>query len=270
MKNSTQKIQWWWLSGQATLNPPGRVELGDGLWFDANNLNSLTLSGSQVQSWSSAGGQTFTATPQAGEEPLLVDNQINDLPIVRFDGTEALSGALSVPFTPREGFVVVKHNRTGVFDRIFAFGTGTTTLLEYISSSVDDEAYKIQNNNSSEQLFQSSIALNQEEFNILGVVLQITLDGSVTSQQRFNTEVVASQNSITPTIADVFNIAQNQTGGGKGQYDIAEIIIYDRVLTNSERSSVQNYIINKYFPTAILTPSGSPLLDPNKNIVLMP
>lgn len=148
------------------------VDLGNGLWFKADDTNALTLNGSnQVTSWSSSGGQTVSLTPAIGEEPTLVANQINGFRVIRADGTDGLSANLPTNFKPKEFFAVVKHNRIGVFDAVFSFGDTQNDLL-LTSSSVDAEAYKLESPSS--QVFQSGITLDQTEFNILGGSIQNT------------------------------------------------------------------------------------------------
>jgi len=238
------------------------VPLGNSLLLESDK--NVEENGS-ITSWATSGGQQVSLSPTIGGGLTLIQNQINGFPVVRGDGTDGLSVNLPIPFEPKEFFVVAKHNRVGsFFDRVFAFASGSVRGIEITSSSSSQEAYKLQSNNSSDQIFQVGFALQQDVFNLLGGEIE-SLNKEVRSTLRFNTLEVANGN-ISNFLSDSVHIMERSDDLGQSPYDIAFLLFADRVLSQSERLKIQNYILNKYFPTAQRNLDGSPILDSNKNL----
>jgi hypothetical protein len=239
--------------------PAGIIE-GLQLWFKADDTSKVDTSGGKIMSWQSSGGQSAVLTSSGGQELSYINEGINGRPVARGFGSQSMSTTISA-FAPKQFFVVAKHNTIGNFQWVFSFGS-VQNDTSFLSSSIDTEAFKLETNNGAQQLFQSTIDLNQSEFNILGGEIN-----SASSQLQFNTETV-----VTGTLANVdsskFNLLQSFDGGGRGEYDIAEVIIYDRVVTASEQKVVEEYLLNKYFSMAIYNNNNNVLLDNNYNILI--
>ena len=227
------------------------------VWLKAGDW---TASGGKVSEWTNRGEDTIHITQtQADQQPTIVANQINGLPTLRFDGTnDSLSFPLSVngltgmtialvslanadedgggsqaehaaifwDETTGWGTVYVSPFQTNVKAR---FGTtATTTRMSYTRENIQDKQ-----------------------------TMTLAIKGGTNDSLYVNGEEVIS-------LASQGAIAGCQDTGylGKGLKDtllsdtyfsgeIAEVLIYSRALSASERLSLEAYLREKYFPPEV-------------------
>ena len=95
-----------------TVNGGGSGSLPSGslsLWLKADT--GVTTSGSSVTQWNDQSGSGNNVTPQNGNDPTLVSNVINSLPVIRFNGT---SNNLGSPVQhPAVGYLLLLRRRAG-------------------------------------------------------------------------------------------------------------------------------------------------------------
>lgn len=237
---------------------PGGVTDGLQLWFNSSDSSNLNIISGRVTSWLSSGGQNVSLTSTSGDEPYYIDNVLNGMPVIRGLGAEFMTVNM-VSFIPKQFFVVAKHNNINTSEWIFSFGS-TQNDLSLVSSTFNDEGYILETNNSAQQIKQNTTILPQEEFNIIAGEVN-----SSASQLQFNTSIIAN-GTLNNISSSRMNLFRSYDGTGVGRYDIAEIIVYNRVLDHNEQNIIEMYLLNKYFPGALYDKLDI-LLDFNYNLL---
>lgn len=179
------------------------------LWLKAD---SLALSdGDFVGTWedSSAAGND-ASNGFAGTIPTYQTNELNGLPVVRFDGSDNLTTASITAITAWSIFFVVKSAGTGTA-YLLAAGSDTTAIIH------------------------GFVGGKWEYFNS-----PRTQIGDISTT---NFQVITSVNGGTAT--GVWFIGQ-ASAGSVWAGDVAEIIAYNTALSGGDQTSVQNYLAAKY------------------------
>lgn len=196
------------------------------LWLDASQITGLG-DGDPVATWPDESGNGNNATqPSSGARPTYQTNEINGLPIIRFDGVDdELSFILTTP-QPFTMFFVAKEITPA------ASGYGIPAWrMGYDSAS---------------QLFL---------YGNTGFALPCTRD---TSPHLFGGKASAGNGQMyfdggglggtSPTDAAWSGTSYLCSNGAGGfyQWDMAEFIIYDSALSDVDRQAVENYLAAKY------------------------
>ena len=190
-----------------------------------------------------------------GSQPVVVAGQLNGQPVVRFDAT-AGPQALQLPAgfmgsaTAAEVFVVLKAaaNNPGASRVLWTIGTnGYGSPYPYFDGTVIDSFASTTDHSVSNP----SAPLDQ--FNLYNVASQA---GAWVAQ--LNGNIILSDTVNTVAFASVPLLGG---GGTTWSGDIAELIIYDHVLTADERAAVNGYLIRKY--ALPILPYSLATSDPN-------
>lgn len=211
------------------------------LWLKADA--GVTKDGSDnVASWADQSSNAHHADQSlAASKPLWVDNIINGKPVIRFDGnsdlmTTDMTGPGGSEFT---FFVVAKSNGQSIIG--YSGGAGYI-LYSYANPdnfviSNDGGTYGGLNSGTNNPLnFQLSCARYKAN----------TANGM---QTFVNGALLAQRTSADILLPNVPLQLGSYPGGGANEVikgDVAEIIIYNRALTDSEREQVENYLTQKY------------------------
>ena len=224
------------------------------VWMRADAGITLNGTSSSVSAWSDQSGNgNDAAQASSGNMPTLTANSLNGLPSVHFDGS---SGYLNLPnfasgFTAGEMFVVL---RTGSYN-----GSTTAGFIQMGNTSGTGASYPsggqvIDNFGSSSLYYTGTVPIDLTQWHLYDVSSQP--GGWV---NRFNSVVnyISATNVVGfPTSPDIGLSGSNYFNG-----DIAEILIYNRTLSNRERREVQHYLANRYnqfvFETGVPGSSGS-------------
>jgi hypothetical protein len=185
-----------------------------------------------------------------GEEsakPLIVANQINGRPIARFDGSNDMMSLPNVMSgaTAGEIIAVLKvPEPTTRINALWHFGTGNGSLY-YAGSRYDDFGSSNGSN------FSAPPAASLSQFHYYNVSMNSglwieRLNGL--ERQRRTGQTLAFRSD--PLIGKRGNASEYLKG------DIAEILVYDRALTDAERESANRYLTAKYAPPAIPVPAA--------------
>jgi hypothetical protein len=213
-----------------------------GVVKDINNL---------VNTWADGSGYTNTAIQTIpAYQPVYIDNAINGKPTLRFDGTDdrinitSLTGTIN-PYT----FIMVirptgliNHNQsigaTGGWSQFQFHGAANGTVYCGTSASARLTAPAKTMTDSTTQLFSFSFT------------------GTTTSSKLYRNGISVASGTLsqTPAAWTGFIIGGTSTNTIKG--DVPEIIIYNRVLSDTERTTVELYLLNKY---GIITQSSIPI-----------
>ena len=211
------------------------------LWLKAEA--GVTKDGANnVSAWADQSGNAHHADQSTpASKPLWVDNVLNGKPVIRFDGnsdlmTTDITGPGGTEFT---FFVVAKSNG----QRILSFNDNTGYVLysyanpnNLIISNDGGSGGGINSGTNNPVNFQFACARYKAN-TING--LQTFVNGALVAQR-------SSANIVLPVAPLQLG---SYPGGGTGELingDVAEIIIYNRSLTDIEKEQVENYLSQKY------------------------
>lgn len=208
------------------------------LWLDASQL--ALADNAQVASWTDLSGNGYNAT-QATEakRPTFKTGIQNGLPIIRFDGlddflqTAAFLAALSQPNTI---FIVFISNRTGDPGEVICDGIVGTSRHMFGSSSL--AAGKQWSTFAGIQLWAASVYDNAPH------VASLFFNTTAALARLDGTQIISGDNG-TQTLTGV-TLGCAATEVAYGATDIAEYILYDRLITTGERDRVETYLSRKW------------------------
>lgn len=181
-------------------------------------------------------------------KPLLINNSINGLPVIRFDGINdymdfdtsilRIDGVFSY-------FFICRNTKTTTNSTIFTqylSGQNGRTLLAFNFSGIGNVTHiTIPGTSSTQSFLTDDYALISATNNGLNDGLKLYLNSSI--------ETIGSGVSTL----DVNSQIGGQQFGYYFQGDIAEIICYDTVLNNYDRQLVYQYLRHKYAPPVNLS-----------------
>jgi len=228
----------------------GYLPSGLAMWLDSTDLSTITLSeGNVVDQWSDKSGNERNATASGSARPTYVTNSLDGKPVIQFNGSSNFFS----------------------FDGTFLAETNYSIFAVERRSSGKSNNYYIGAND--------SITLNHNLF--LGYRLNARSAFSQTSNgwdtpiasfstaiprvnsYRFSSSIGKNLhiNGVSQTLSAVLggtpDITANLLSNNNAQIgrnltssyyfgDIAEIIMYDRYLSDSEKSIVETYLMGKY------------------------
>ncbi len=202
------------------------VTSGLQLWLDADYLRGAA-DGATVSTWTDLSGNSQHATQGTGTlQPLFFANQLNGNPVVRFDGTDDRMDGPGVNLTARTIFVVSKLDASaaglaGVFAQKGADAWNIRALTPTTWNAPGNAA-------------------NSADFSYNGLSYVNGSAGFTHDNQYHILENVAVGSG-----AIQYRLSQDfMSRYFKG--DLAEVLIYNRVLTAVERGEVGYYLRQKY------------------------
>ena len=228
---------------------------GLALWLKADA--GVTLAGSNVTAWAdqSENGENATTENGGADSPIFVSSAQNSKPAIQFNNSD-LNGTsfmriASPAFNLKNStaFFVAKQINQLVFARLFAFlsldGDDYATndgMAVLYNNFADPRQFQIESNFGS--AFEN--ASNYEAFGVASYT--ITSGGLITpffnsiAGTTYTNEDMSATNSSDALIAQ----GSQLLGGSSLDGQIAEIVIYSRVLTTPERQEVEAYLNSKY------------------------
>jgi len=222
------------------------------LWLEADAITGIG-DGLPVGTWTpTLGSGTFTAA--GGARPLFRTGIMGGQPVLRFDGAnDQLNGSLDlVNYLANNAFTIfVVCSKSIAAGTLATFGGNNATPQVAVMASGSTLARTVNNDGSSDQvdaLGSVVVPYIQTAMHSAGSIyagLSDTRDISLVSTPSGNTT------ALTQT-ARVGN-----TAGANWQGDIAEIIVYNVVLTEAQRKNVESYLSVKYGITLPYTPTGA-------------
>jgi probable HAF family extracellular repeat protein len=217
-----------------TLPTPSAIKF----WLRADA--GTILNGNTVATWQDQSGNSVNATQTVpANQPVLVTNTLNGLPVVRFDGA---SSYLNLPYTSLRGmtqgeiFVVLKAaaDESGIERGWWMLGSGDGqggypradgTIRDGFGSTT---TYTIGNP-----------AQSLDQFHLYNVSAQTNdLEARVNGALQYqNLNNVVQFWPDTPTIGQAYYYFAG---------DMAEVLMFNRVLSSAERDAVNGYLNSKY------------------------
>lgn len=224
------------------------------LWLDATNPmkegESLPADGSVLTVWRDKSGYHYDAYSE-GTTPTYTHNGINGLPVIRFDGTDSYSllGRTLHSANQVTIFVVLKPDTVNTRQSIFSTRINSDTnsfQFEYGAGSGAGTGRTMISTPTTNYVESADNTLKVDGFYVLtlrrgGTALSLSKNGSVTA------ELLAG----APTFAT--NTSDKMIGVGQSKNthfmvgDIGEFILYESALNATQRQSIENYLIQKWF-----------------------
>ncbi len=246
------------ISGNPAFNPTSQpsYEQGAGtpglisnlrLWLDAADEQSVIKDGSnEVSQWTDKSSVSDAdATQGTGtQQPTWTVNQLNSRPVTNYDGGDRLlipTALNDIPNGPNTLFMVMRQaTASGNTERAFVLAeVGSARLYMEYTTTGGQIGYASNTGTG------SVLATGQTttDFNIIrgrrsGTLMNIAINGG--------TEFTSVGGADEPGITQGTVGAQNSGGGNDLVGDIAEIILYDRLLSTAEISQVENYLSAKW------------------------
>ncbi len=202
-------------------------------WVKAD---SLALSdGNPVSTWADQSGSGDDLTASGGSRPVYKTNIQNGKPVVRFDAASSQYLALTTPFYDTGGwtsFVVMKRTSGSMIALSNDAGSDPYTVYMYFGDSrtyISNRANgaSLPENNTNFTLWTSE--------NTSGDVLSLWKNGSAQSLQ----------SPFSLSNSNNFDVVGRRTSD-YSTGDIGEILVYNRALSDPERSSVESCLSTKW------------------------
>jgi hypothetical protein len=226
-------------SSYENLSPPFNPLIpseGLKLWLDACDRSTITLSGNNVIRWNDKSFNRSNANVALSFAPIY--DTANAL--IVFNGSQYLnlpSNTLPSSNLPYSMFMYVSTSNININGQWFLYsGTpaGNSSLGGYFNSSNIFHSW-----GNFQSLSNNTSTANAEvllEYLYDGSTLRTYLDGTLILTDLSNVKNSTSANNI---------IGSNSTINGNLRGSIGEILVYDRNVSEIERLSIENYMINK-------------------------
>lgn len=207
------------------------------LWLDAGDASTLTLSGvNLVNFW--ADKATNNNASEVVIPPSYISSYQNGYGVVRFSNAQSMEIIGSSIYDTVDGdnttFVVIRQNAGSDTDYVLSYGAGSndTGFIRYQNTAVSVGDDPVQ-----------CADLPTTNFEVIRTRRAGLLQGVAINGGDETTNLLAAT-PIDPT--DGAFIGSHLGTNDFATADIAEIIIYDRSLTESEREKVENYLFDKW------------------------
>lgn len=213
---------------------------GRALWWKADSLGNLT-EGAPVSSWKSDTGTGIASQSDPSSMPRLFSAGPEGLPIVRFDGIKSAlpTDVVGPGGTGLTTFLVAKAPTEGAYQSAIRYQDASGYVLYPWALFGPPAKAGVSNDGGVDAgLF---TGLTAKEWNIgemawgSGGTFSTWRNGQLIGQRAANT-------SVLPSASLTLGSASNEMFSG----DMAEVLIYNRVLSDTERQTVEAYLSNKY------------------------
>ena len=247
-------------TGQATMTltvyAPLPVTSGLSAWYSAQA--GVATSNGGVTQWNDQTGQ-YNLTQSAGASaPSFGADPLTGKPVVQFNGSQFLSNGSRVTGVNDVTIITVGSvpttGESGVQVQVGAgYGSACSRGLAYVggneafTNGINSDGY-FTSVSGGPAVQNSSLALNTVTYSAASSLASFYSDGSANGTATLST--VATASGLIVGDAITYGNYYNWDG------NIAEIIVYDRVLSTAERQQVENYLATKYnLPPVINSPT---------------
>jgi hypothetical protein len=227
----------------------------DGLALHLRSDNGVGLSGSDVVTWADQSGLDNDLSV-AGGAPQWVANAFGQLPAVRFDGLDDALGlaspsGLSVGAADRSVFLVAEYRSTGWGG--FAYGTAAANQAFGVGVAPDG-------------FLTVRGFLNPLEFvssapgTGAGLLVQSATVSAGALRHYRDGILIDSRTHAFNTAASLLRLGSSLDEADHVDMDVAELLVYNRALSETERQTVEDYLQIKYVAGACdnLAPHATP------------
>lgn len=225
---------------QLGIRTPAAAPAADAIAFrlDASAEGTLTTSGDKVVSWSDADGRAIAFANEAEHAPTLNGEGQADKPTVRFAGNSLERLIANAPVARLRTLVMVNRVASGSHPN--PSGWGNAGIYGECDQDVGFRLYN-QTNVKVDSLFEDGILYVN---GVSGMSRMGNLDYMAFPNNQFNTLMAVASDDRTVTAGTIGDYSKNWKRAYCG--DIAEMIAYDRELSEVERLEVERYLASKW------------------------
>ncbi|TGV04606.1 choice-of-anchor D domain-containing protein [Flavivirga rizhaonensis] len=246
------------VQGSALLtNSPGNVGSNLQLWLRADQ--GIALTGTDVDSWTDQSANGFTGASQGSTDAEYVASGLNFNPILRFSGNSFYNlgnpSQLDLqPNTDEMTIITVVVTGGATTGTVFGKSNSSTRNYQVWFGTTDRVLHHTLGRQGGNQAVRwgTIYALNEPKITT-GVVsntgnsltrLSPYVNGVADPADR--NDGTSTGNSVTDVLVGARRDGTNSGSGYRYNGDIAEIIMYDRDLSSTERQKVESYLSIKY------------------------
>jgi hypothetical protein len=227
------------------------------LWLRADTLTG-TADGTAISIWKDQSGNGFDLSQgTAVNRPIFKTGQANGRPVLRFNGsTQYMQGSFTGSITSKTMFVVA---RLGTLTPIgSAYGGGAVSVQSLDGYSFDSIVYNEHTAkrwmNGSDSFTRTPLMVAPSDETSIGPHV-ITIRSTTSSYTLYrNGQQLQTTTSYSPSTQTngLFSLSARHiisgtpVSNGYWNGDIAEVLVYDRALTEVERQKVETYLRSKY------------------------
>ena len=239
---------WRWPNGQAVETLPSAI-----LWLRADA--GVTHSSYAVSAWASQGSVAgVSATQSTGAaKPTLVPGAIGGRPALRFDGGDYMELAYNASLDPASALTIAYVCRSTTTSRVVIGRPYAAThtdpyfnWLIYHAYPATDVSFRVNASDVAVSNVAAAIPTANAWLAPAGYVY--TLNGSARKLRRNGAQVGATQSGATITYTNNvgIRIGGNAVGGEGLVGDIAEVMLFNSVLSDASVALVERYFAAKY------------------------
>jgi len=231
-------------------HPQNPVRDGMSLWYTANVLSSGHTDGQRVAAWTDISGNGRHGTADAAGNPVFKPNVAGGMPVVRFDGGTNTYFTFPRLNDIRTVFWVIREDADATFPRFLLGFEGMIDNIFHFHRAPGVDKY-MWGGNTHTNVRNGVTMLN-------GAVV----NGMATAVPTARMAVISLRTTGNVTanafVSDRFS--QGVTPARTWDGDLAELIIYNRALSDEEELEVGKYLARRYSIETRYTPSGTLLL----------
>lgn len=239
---------WRWPNGQAVETLPSAI-----LWLRADA--GVTQSSYAVSAWASQGSVAgVSATQSTGAaKPTLVPGALNGRPVLRFDGGDYLEIAYNASLDPASALTLAVVCRSTTTSRVVVGRPYAAThtdpyfnWLLYHAGTATDVSMRVNASDVTVSNLAAAVPTANAWLAPAGYIY--TLNGSARKLRRNGVQVGATQSGATISYTNNvgLRIGGNAVGGEALVGDIAEVMLFNSVLSDASVALVERYFAAKY------------------------
>jgi len=218
------------LAMQSADPPPDDLPTHDGLALWLRSDSGVSLVGSRVAKWAYRSDPSrFAEGVTSQTRPRFANGQIGGLPIARFDGTSAMN------------FPALRTEDATIFFVAKSNAASTDTAVRPLLGSSDPASPSL-------IAYQGSDSLDLAGSIVpVGNVLVPRLFAIIKSGDSVSVEAAPGQNVSFPGATDFSALGHSaQAGALELEADLSELVIFNRVLSDAERTATEQYFNQRY------------------------
>lgn len=225
-------------------------------WWKADAISGVD--GDPIGTWPDSSGGSHDLTQATGtQKPTLKTGIINSLPVARFDGGDIIvNSAFDLSATDKATvFAVLKATSAATAQVFLEHGVNTNTTNPgfgfYIAGQTANNIQAAVGKAAGGIAARSTTVSPGTVFNILAAVYDRALTGAQQATPRLNGIAISVTDDATNDVTGNFGNVSLNVGARSGVAapftgDIAELIIYNRVLSDSELNQIGGYGSSRY------------------------
>jgi len=232
------------------------------LWLDAADSRTITQVGGAITQWNDKSSNAYTATGFGS--PLYVNNVVNNLSVVRFNGTSTYfsipGNQLDLTTEDFAIFVVIQYTPRTAQIPIIGKAVGASAVLQWRLSFDPNNIFQI-------LVFKNSVAISSSSsYTRAGWTLFSGVVYRATSIQGFiNATGLNVGGTVVGTLSDTavnVEIGRGWSGTQFFNSDMGEILLYKGTITVNQRQQIEAYLMYKWGIKSNL-PTNHPFYTPD-------